>query len=130
MSSQARAIRVLQSNQRELAQARPRPARSRLFVDVKGVGDLRLEGDSSLSFHTAFLSEPSFTWGLAAVSSIASGVCPSAFAMVTEYNETSAGLFLGAGVLLRVSGTTSNTTVRFSLVFEGVALRTLSQAIL
>lgn len=111
---------------RETAQSGPRPARIRMSVRTVGIGETRLVGRHALNFGASLLEEPSFTWGVQALGSIAGNNMPLCTAIVLRYltGGTGAGrLYVGAEMGFRIDSDDSNITLLFSLTFEASTLR-------
>lgn len=115
---QAQAARAVQ-----VAESAPRTSRVRFTVLVTGVGETRLTGRNRIEFGTLLLEEPSFSFGVAAAGPVPVGQMPSATAVVLQYVQSKAGLYTAAEVGFRVISGRSNIRLKFSLTFEGSALR-------
>lgn len=124
MTAGWQAIQTLNARQRELAQSVPRPARFRYVVLVTGVGETRLVGSQGIQFGTAMLDEPSFSFGLQAVTPLGLGDLPLASAIVLGYHTDKRGMYRGVDMGFRVESYQATPQLRFWLTFEGTALRT------
>lgn len=111
------------SAQRNLAQAVPRAARVRMFVRVVGAGESQLTGDQAVYFHTAMLEEPTVSHGIALEEVPTLGDFPRCWAGVISYIKNDLNLYVGAELGFRIECSNTNIAVRFSLTFEGHALR-------
>lgn len=118
------AVQELHGRQRELAQAIARPSRFRFLILVTGVGETRLTGAKGVKFSTAMLEEPSFSFGLQAVTPLGLGDLPLASAIVLGYQVDKRGMYRGADVAFRVESYAMKPQLKFWLTFEGSALRT------
>lgn len=124
---------VLASHRREIAQALPRPASIRLSVHTRGLGETRLKGNKALSFGVLVLEEPSFTYGVISdQGDLQPDAVPLATAVVTRWVQTSSGMWVGAEMAFSVflplmdiesQQKLKNFGLKFSLIFEGTALR-------
>lgn len=114
------------STQRNQAQAAARPARVRFFLDVvgHGEGEARFEGDQQLHFATFMLEEPLFTFGFSIMGGdMPIGTLPLASACVLRYHVNDRLFYTGADIGVRVRAGTDQVALRFSLIFDGYALR-------
>lgn len=114
---------IQDARSRELAQALPRPARVRLSVRTVGIGESRLVGRHGVSFGAFMLEEPTFTFGVQCLETLAKGELPLATAMVLGYRRNANGLYLGADMGFRIESSRFNIRLNFSLTFEGSTLR-------
>ena len=112
------------SRQREAAQAQPRPSRVRVNCLVTGVGETRLKGPKGIQFNAAMLEQPTFSFGVVAIDTIARGQMPLATAVVLAWKKNSRGMYIGADMGFIVESVRTNIRLRFTLTFEGVSLRT------
>lgn len=118
------------SSQRQQAQASARPARIRFFADVVGAGEgeARFEDDNKLMFSAFMLEEPLFTYGVALLDqSVPEGDLPLVTACVLDYEINDRGFYTGASVGLRVRTGAERISLRFSLIFDGYALRSTAR---
>lgn len=113
-----------QGKTREASQHAPRPARVRYNVSTVGVGESRLTGTKAIDFGALLLDEPSFSFGVVAVDTLAVGQLPLCTATVTRWIMNSNGAYIGAEVAFKVECAKTNVHLKFSLTFEGTALRT------
>lgn len=129
----------------ELASSQVRPARCRFFVDAEGLGASQMIGDAALAFDTYFTEEPTCSFGvmLSRSPGLQEGdeieFLPMAISYVTRYLTNDLGLYTGAEVYLRTwhpqevydasSIVEEEYAFRFSLTFEGFALRTTSKIV-
>lgn len=131
MPSPFHAIEVRAASQRAQAQAAARPARVRFFVDVSGAGEgeARFEDGNRLLFSTFMLEEPIFTWGVAIVGgqSLSRGNLPLCTVTVLRYESNDRNFYTGADIGIRVRSAAERLNLRFSLVFDGYALRHTSR---
>lgn len=118
------AIQELNGRQRELAQAIARPSRFRYVVLVTGVGETRLIGKKGIQFGTAMLEEPSFSFGLQAVTPLNLGELPLASAIVLNWQTDKRGMYRGVDMGFRIESYAVKPQLKFWLTFEGSALRT------
>lgn len=119
-----RVTQGITGKQRETAQAQPRPSRVRINCLVTGVGETRLKGAKAIKFNTAMLEAPTFSFGVVAIDTVAAGQMPLATAVVLSWTRNSRGMYTGAEMGFIVESTRTNIRLRFTLTFEGVALRT------
>jgi len=112
----------IERGQRELQQTMSRPARFRYVVNITGNGEARLTGTKAISFKTALLEEPSFTYGMQAVTPMRVGSLPVGTAMVLSY-VTKGKFWRGVEMGFRVDSYTMAPQFKFWLVFEAYALR-------
>lgn len=117
------------ANQRNQAQASARPARVRFFADVEGYGEgeVRFSGDNMLSFATYMLEEPLFTYGFRVLSNVRAGELPIASASVLRYEINDREFYTGADIGIRVRSHAERISLRFSLIFDGYALRSTAR---
>jgi hypothetical protein len=115
----------LDGRQRELAQSVARASRFRFQVLVTGNGETRLVNTKGVQFGTAMLEEPTFSYGVQAVTPLPLGSLPLATAIVTNYQQDKRGLWIGADMAFRVDAYSMKPQLKFWLTFEGVALRSL-----
>lgn len=112
------------ARQREVAQGQARQSRVRFLVVVTGVGETRLTGSSAIMLGCFMMEEPTFSFGCTAVGSLPEGGLPLATAVVLGYTVNSQGLYTAAAMGFKVESSKFDIRLRFSLTFEGVALRT------
>jgi len=122
------AVQAVTARQRELAQASPRPSRVRFSILTRGVGETRMVDTRSLNFGAALLEEPTFSYGVVARQSLGVGQVPLATATVLTWVTRPVGtsgqlLYLGAELGFRVESSKSDIKLKFTLTFEGTALR-------
>lgn len=117
-------VQQVTARQRELAQGQARQSRVRYNVIVTGVGETRLEAGGGLFFGGALLEEPTFSFGVTSIGTLPDGCLPLATACVLRYKTSQLGMFLGCDMGFKVESALSTIRLRFSLTFEGVALRT------
>lgn len=111
------------AKQREQSQHQPRPSRVRFSVRTSGVGESRLQGTRSLDFGAFMLDEPSFSFGVVAVTPLGPGQLPQATAVVLRFIKNGNGLYTGADVAFKIACTKSDVRLKFSLTFEGTTIR-------
>jgi len=118
------------SSQRQQAQASARPARIRFFADVVGAGEgeARFQDENRLMFSAFMLEEPLFTYGVALLNqSLPDGDLPLVTACVLNYEINDRGFYTGADLGLRVRTGAERVSLRFSLIFDGYALRSTAR---
>lgn len=123
MNAQYNAMVRQTARQREQQQQLARPSRVRIFVTVTGIGETRLVGSNAIDFGSLLLEEPTFSFGVRALSDVPTGAVPLATATVLSYKENAKGLYTGANLAFRVDSIKYDIKLRFSLTFEGVAMR-------
>lgn len=112
-------VQTVTAKQREIAQGQPRQSRIRFHVVTNGIGNILM--DKPLSFATLMLEEPTFSFGATAV---VTGGIPLATACVMNYVfNKEKGLYSGVYMGFRVDDIIPTCSIRFSLTFEGVAMR-------
>lgn len=111
---------------REQGQAVPRPARVRFAVRTTGIGESRLTGKKAIDFGAYMLDEPTFSFGVVALSSLKLGELPLATATVLHWKQNPQGLYYGAELGLKVECLLYHVRLKFTLTFEGSTLRTTS----
>lgn len=107
----------------QMSESAPRSSRVRFSVVVTGTGETRLAGRQRIEFGTLMLEEPTFTFGVIANGEIPLGAMPQATAVVLSYARGRNNLYTAAEVGFRVVSSRSNISLKFSLTFEGTALR-------
>ncbi len=108
---------------REQSEAAPRNARLHFSALVTGAGESRLDGSKALKFGTLLMDEPAFTWGAVSTGPVPKGAVPVASAIVLRWIKGANGLYAGAELGFRIQSSQQRVALRFTLVFEGVALR-------
>lgn len=117
-------VASITARQREQAQGQARQSRVRFFVVVTGVGETRLQGTQAVSFGCFMMEEPTFNFGCTAIGSLPEGALPMATATVLNYSVNAQGLYTAAEMGFKVESAKYDIRLRFSLTFEGIALRT------
>lgn len=103
--------------------SQPRDSRARFQVAVQGTGESRLTGTNALKFGAYMTEVPTFSFGVIATAVIGNGALPQATAVVLRYLQNENGLYTAAEMGFVVASLQANISLRFSLTFEGSALR-------
>lgn len=109
---------------RETNQAVPRPARVRFAVKTSGIGESRMTGKKAIPFGAYMIDEPTFSFGVVAITPLKVGELPLATATVLNWQKTAAGLYSGAEVGFKVESMLYTVRLKFTLTFEGSTMRT------
>lgn len=112
------------ARKREVAEAIPRPARVRFAVKTTGIGETRMTGKQAIQFNANMIEEPTFSYGVVALSQLKVGELPLATATVLKWVLNDRGLYTGAEVGFRVESLLYTVVLKFTLTFEGSTLRT------
>lgn len=117
-------LQKAQQRSKENDQGQPRPARVRFSVKTSGIGESRLTNSKAIDFGAFLLDEPTFSFGIVTLDTLAVGELPLCTATVLRWKQTAAGLYAGAEVGFKVESMKYNIRLKFSLTFEGSTLRT------
>lgn len=109
----------LRARSRELANAQARPARARQIVVYRGTTDVQTD----VYFGAYFLEEPTFTWGVHLYDGRGTGDIFPLAAVVDYLRPDKDSPYIHGATVVMTAAATTYRELRFSLVFEGAAMR-------